>query len=669
MSNLGLQFASHQNPNSVYREPHFSDIVFQGSFDNTNAGTNNTVIDSGSVGATVTRVGSPVQGSVSPYSPMEWSAEFLPAATQYLTVGPSSFLDFTGDFTAECYFYPNAVLAQQDVMGNVSGAATAADWAIACTATGGVQVTIGTNVAAVTSATGIIIRNFWNHLAISRIGTNLRLFVNGVLQGTLVTGSTIGDGTRAINIGSRRSTTPNYLAGHVAGLRILSGGFYEVGFVVPWAPFKNTANTVFLLSCTTYYTDLGPNNLTIGAVNGPNARPISPYAPSAPYNSATHGGSIRLGATDYLTCPQNANYRFGNSPFTVEGWFYPLSFPTEATLVSKWNNTGSLLSNNWILQMLAGVATFKFSTDGTNATATVTGPAMRLGQWNHVAVCRVGNVFTVYVNGVAGTSVTNTGSLYALEAEALGIGFRNNNGGTLFPFLGFFMDVRINKGNAVYTAPFSPPKTRLTAITGTVCLISCVNAQVIDLACKSNIITSAAGCSISTTHFKYGTAALSLTGTGSATGLANTLFGFGTGDFTIEGDLYLNALTAQTIISFYTTTASVAPHVHINATGILAYGVANTDHITTPANTLVTAAFHEFALSRVSGVTRMFLDGVQVGSSYTDTNDYGSSNPIGFGDFGSGANRLNAFLDNVRIMRHGLYAANYTPKSIAFAVQ
>ena len=46
---------------------------------------------------------------------------------------------------------------------------------------------------------------------------------------------------------------------------------------------------------------------------------------------------------------------------------------------------------------------------------------------------------------------------------------------------------------------------------------------------------------------------------------------------------------------------------------------------------MVVNTWHHVAVSRLSGVTRLFLDGSKIGSDYTDTNNYGTTKPLTIG--------------------------------------
>jgi hypothetical protein len=143
-------------------------------------------------------------------------------------------------------------------------------------------------------------------------------------------------------------------------------------------------------------------------------------------------------------------------------------------------------------------------------------------------------------------------------------------------------------------------------------------------------------------------------------------FGYGTGDFTIECWAYMNTLTGdETIISNLTGVSSVNPHIFRNA-GRIIYWTNGGERIISGSDIVVQTWTH-IAICRASGSTRLFVNGVQTGSTYTDANNYGSTAPLGIGTYWSGgspvgSSTLNGYLNDVRITK-GLarYTANFTP--------
>ena len=156
----------HVNPNAVYRDIAMAACVFLGAFDGTNGGSNQTINDSSTNNWTVTRSGTPNMGTVSPQSPQNWSVEFIGSSSTYLhTPGSSDFNFGTGDLTCEGFVYVAGAVAACDLIGNMTGT-TAADWSVGISATGALQLQIGTTVSA--TAASLITRNKWHHWAVAR---------------------------------------------------------------------------------------------------------------------------------------------------------------------------------------------------------------------------------------------------------------------------------------------------------------------------------------------------------------------------------------------------------------------------------------------------------------------------------------------------------------------
>jgi len=188
-----------------------------------------------------------------------------------------------------------------------------------------------------------------------------------------------------------------------------------------------------------------------------------------------------------------------------------------------------------------------------------------------------------------------------------------------------------------------------------------------------NNLETVGNAQISTTQSKFGGSSMFFDGTTDALfEPSNINYGYGTGDFTIEFWLYLNATTTQTIVSNLTAVsgASVAPHIYYeNASGIRYY-VNSADRITGSA--LSTGQWYHIAVSRSGSSTKMFINGTQTGSTYTDTNNYGTSNPLGVGDYAvplTGVSTLNGYIDDLRITKgYARYTTTFTPPTAAFPI-
>jgi hypothetical protein len=142
----------------------------------------------------------------------------------------------------------------------------------------------------------------------------------------------------------------------------------------------------------------------------------------------------------------------------------------------------------------------------------------------------------------------------------------------------------------------------------------------------------------------------------------------GSGNFTIE--LWVMVLSTSNIQTFYderpTGTASNAGKAGIAlGSGTVNYYTAGGLVITGTA--ITPGTWNHIAVSRSGTSTRLFINGIQAGSTYTDTQTYTSSvnRPMlgGDGNVPAAANyQLNGFLSNVRVVvGTALYTTTFTP--------
>ena len=153
---------------------------------------------------------------------------------------------------------------------------------------------------------------------------------------------------------------------------------------------------------------------------------------------------------------------------------------------------------------------------------------------------------------------------------------------------------------------------------------------------------------------------------------ANPNFAFGTGNFTIEFWMYLNSVSGGAIILDgrpWSTTGSY-PTIYVPgvANTTIAYLTNDVDRINSAANTIVPTTWYHIALTRSSGSTRLFVNGTQVGSTYSDTTAYigATSRPViaasGFNLTGN----MNGYIQDLRITNGtARYTANFTPPATA----
>jgi hypothetical protein len=144
----------------------------------------------------------------------------------------------------------------------------------------------------------------------------------------------------------------------------------------------------------------------------------------------------------------------------------------------------------------------------------------------------------------------------------------------------------------------------------------------------------------------------------------NLGFVFGLNDFTIEAWFYIAAGATGVIFDTRADVVSLTPLLYIGSS-TLRYYISGSDRITS-GTTLSTGTWYHVAVVRSSLSSIMYLNGVQTGSSYTDTNNYTLNNTINIGRGVDNSNFLNGYIDDLRITKGvARYTTTFTPPTVA----
>lgn len=189
-----------------------------------------------------------------------------------------------------------------------------------------------------------------------------------------------------------------------------------------------------------------------------------------------------------------------------------------------------------------------------------------------------------------------------------------------------------------------------------------------DKSLDTKVITVNGNAQVSTTQSKWNGSSLYFDGTGDYLTIPTSSdFSFGTGDFTIEFWAYFNTLggSSKMIIDFRSAnTTQLAPTIYTDGTDLLYY---NNGSNRISGATLSDSIWHHIAVSRQGTSTRMFFNGAQTGSTYTDSSNY-PSRPVAVAGFAhAGGFELDAYMQDIRITKgEARYTANFTPPTQPF---
>jgi len=199
-------------------------------------------------------------------------------------------------------------------------------------------------------------------------------------------------------------------------------------------------------------------------------------------STAATARSVHLDGNDYLSLADTTDLEPGSGDFTIEAWVKPDSDATSYDYV---------FSNGWGQQISwyhSGSGETKFRAwfndaedSNYNVSLNSNWACAPRGAWSHVAVVRNGNVFTLYVNGKAETSVTASFTVSANTDLPL-IGEFGGSGGSSYAMKGKISNFRYTKGQALYTTSFTPSTEPLTttsqgATASNVKLLCCNNSS------------------------------------------------------------------------------------------------------------------------------------------------------------------------------------------------
>jgi hypothetical protein len=628
----------------------------------TNGAQNNTFLDSSTNNFTITRNGNTTQGTFTPFSQTGWSNYLDGTAGQYLnTPSNAAFAFGTGDFTVEAWvFVTGTSFCEIFITTNTTPTSTSMRFIVRNDQK--LEYSDQTNTA---TSTGTIPLNTWTNVAVSRSGTSVKLFINGTQDG-----STTSSNNLTNQVGYIGRTWDGFIfTGYISNLRVTKGGALYTGTYTPsTTPLTTTVSsgTVSLLTCqSNRFLDNSTNAFTITVNGTPSVQAFSPFLPTAAYDTSVVGGSGYFDGTgDFLQIADSASLDL-TGDYTIEMWMYSTATPVSTTFLQL----GS--SSNYLVMYLASSTKYITVAGSLSITAST---ALVLNTWNHIALVRNGsgtNNTVLYLNGVNVGQATNTTSFTGSASNGLRIGAEFPSD---FYFNGYISSARLVNGTAVYTAAFTPPTAPLTAVTNTAALLNYTNSGIFDSTAK-NVLETVGNAQVSTTQAKWGTTSMAFDGTGDYL-VSNTstpdLYAFGAGAFTIEFWLYLNTVSGNQIVydGRPSGTQTTQPTIFV-ASAVVSYYVNGSTVIT--GSTLSTGQWYHIAVARSGTSTKMFVNGTQAGSTYTDSTVYTNTanRPlIGMDSFSTPSNPLNGYIDDLRVTKgYARYTANFSVPAAAFALQ
>jgi len=178
--------------------------------------------------------------------------------------------------------------------------------------------------------------------------------------------------------------------------------------------------------------------------------------------NAIDGSLFFNGDSDGLAIPSIA---LGSGDWTIEFWFYMTKTSSNNQHIYDGRGTGSASSAYPIIRIDTNEKLSYYTTGAGRITGNTT---IQVGSWNHVAFVKNSGTLTAYLNGVSEGTYSDSNT-YIAPSNSIGRIGSDDNGSGYF-FYGYLSNFRFVTGTAVYTAAFTPPTQKLTAVENTVLL-------------------------------------------------------------------------------------------------------------------------------------------------------------------------------------------------------
>jgi len=629
-------------------------------------------------------------------------ATYFNGINQYLT-GPASvaFAFVSGDFTFECWIWT-------DPFTNTNGRAIYSakpDFNFSLDNTGRASFTTSSPPGGSTiTGTTNVATSSWNHIAVTRQNGTIRLFVNGVSDATPIIdydfvgskslGGRIGFDIYGVVGGFAGDTLWN---GYISNLRFIKGtALYTTTFTPSLTPLTNYNEFIYETSLLAFQDssatiDNSSYAHALTAVNGPLT---TTNIPTRFYSGSFNGSSTSLQVTTTAV----------TGAWTIEFWVYNASFGGAGGKGYVFNGTTSSDADRVQIGVDSTGQFYYYHENSSSGTFTVNSGAtlLSLNKWHHVAVVSDGTTLTLFIDGVSVGSGTIANS--PSPGTNFYIGFLRNSGALQY-HQGYISDFRY-AGASVYTASFTPPTQKLTAIGGTF-LLALQTANVTKDNSTNNLtitnngsVTAVAPISWPTVQKQYSTGVIEIVGhlddfnpvqNGNVSAYfigdgyylstpSNASFSFGTDDFTLEAWVYpinggraADALKYGTIISQFLAGSTGAGS---NSWGLgigmnggvfssVTFEADGGSRLDITGLTFALNTWHHLAVVRSSGTLTAYVNGTSIGSSsYASSINNNSSGSVQMGRSafaGSYSNWLNGYLSNVRVTKGvAVYTGNFT---------
>lgn len=186
------------------------------------------------------------------------------------------------------------------------------------------------------------------------------------------------------------------------------------------------------------------------------------------------------------------------------------------------------------------------------------------------------------------------------------------------------------------------------------------STTITDTSSVARSVTASGNAQLDTAQKKFGSSSLLLDGNGDYIEIGGYTGLTLTGDYCIEGWFRVNAFTGGVAEISRFTASAIVHRIYAESTGLSLSSASSIFG----ATSVSTGTWHHFAWTRSSGTNRLFLNGVEQGTNFSNSTSY-TPTTWRFGNYSS--SYFDGWLDCIRVtVGEAVYTSNFTPSSTEF---
>lgn len=357
--------------------------------------------------------------------------------------------------------------------------------------------------------------------------------------------------------------------------------------------------------------------------------------------------NLKVNSDGYLYIPYSEDFNFGSGDFTIEFWIKVNSRndSIEKSILTKGWGSGS--TGSFLIYLSATNILFYASDNGTAWTIASAQPIatnVSLNKWHYITVTRSGSIFKTFANGMQTSSWSNGASLYNSSSHGVTIG--NSEAGT-HPVDCNIDGLRITKGVCRYSSNFNLSFNDASLVT---------EGAFKDRSRFSKRVLNNNYVSTNQNIKQFGDSSAYFNGSSYLSVPGDKAWQLGTDDFTVEAWINPDTVTNISSIVGNYDGSDGGWRLAVDSSTIQFRNGNSTVIQTSISPPLASGVWKHIAASRASGVTKLFLDGDEIGVS-NDTYNISRVNVNGLtvgasrSSGGSVTDAYQGYIDDLRITK------------------